>query len=306
MRKLFLVFSILTVLLSCDDGDIITVELDFDDSFASCGELVFYNVKSDPAESLSLQITSPATTLEDLLETDTDGNLISTSESFSINGTTNLFNYRTYNETPTNFFCNDVPPSNIVIINDDESTDGIATVTIALIEDDDDGIDAALEDINGNGDLTDDDTDGDGLPNYIDEDDDGDNVLTRLEIDDEDLDGDANPLTNPLDTDADGIANYLDIDDDNDGVNTIDEENDTQDQNPANDFTDPTIADYLNDVITDTVAATAYRDHNVQQNFEINLVITGVQLSTITIDEFNFGSLQDSRLTQERTVEIDF
>ena len=94
MRKLFFVFSFLTVLFSCDDGDIITVELDFDDSFAACGELVFYNVKTDPAESLSIQITSPSTTLEDLLETDGDGNLISASESFNINGTSNVFNYR--------------------------------------------------------------------------------------------------------------------------------------------------------------------------------------------------------------------
>ena len=232
MRKLLFLFSLLFVLSSCDDGDIITVELDFDDTFTTCGELVFYKVKDDPSESLSLQITSPSTTLEDLLEIDDDGELLSTVETFTINGTSNQFHYRTYNQTPTDFFCNDVQPSEIIITNDDESTSGTATVMMALTEDDNDGIAAALEDLNGNGDLTDDDTDGDGLPNYIDEDDDGDNVLTRLELDDDDLDGDDNPLTNPLDTDADGTPDYLDTDDDNDGVNTIDEENDTQDEKP--------------------------------------------------------------------------
>ena len=307
MRKLITLFSFFLVLLSCDDGDIITFELDFDDTFVTCGELVFYKIKEDPSESLSLQITSPATSLEDLIEVDNDGILLSTVETFEINGGgSNQFHYRTYNQSPTDFFCNDVPPSEIVITNDDESTSGTATIMTTLTEDDNDGIDSDLEDLNGNGDLTDDDTDGDGLPNYIDEDDDGDNVLTRLEIDDDNLDGDDNPLTNPLDTDADGTPDYLDTDDDGDGVDTIDEENDTQDENPANDFTDPTIADFLNDLVSNTVSATAFRDHNIQQKFEVVLEITGLQLSNITIDSFDFGILEDSRLTNERTVEIPF
>jgi len=306
MRKLIFLFSFFLVLFSCDDGDIITVELDFDDTFVACGELVFYKIKEDPAESLSLQITSPVTILEGLIELDDDGNLISTFVTFAINGTSNQFHYRTYNQDPSDFFCNDVPPSEIIITNDDESTTGVAALTTTLTEDDNDGIAADLEDLNGNGDLTDDDTDGDGLPNYIDEDDDGDNVLTRLELDDENLDGDDNPLTNPLDTDDDGIPDYLDTDDDGDGVDTINEENDTQDENPTNDFTDPAIADYLNDLVSNLVPAIAYRDHIIQQNFEVTLEITGLQLSTITLDYFDFGTLEDSRLTNERVVEIPF
>ena len=133
------------------------------------------------------------------------------------------------------------------------------------LEDDNDGIPAELEDINENGDLTDDDTDGDGLPNYIDVDDDGDNVLTSVEIDTDNADGDDNPLTNPKDTDGDGIPNHLDIDDDGDGVNSIDEENLSQDNNPANDFTDPAIADYLNPDVASTVPASAYRVHTIRQ-----------------------------------------
>ncbi len=83
---------------------------------------------------------------------------------------------------------------------------------------DGDGVYDRLEDLNGNGDLEDDDTDGDGIPNYLDTDDDGDSIPTR----DEDIDGDGDPQND--DTDEDQIPNYLDDDDDNDGVLTINED----------------------------------------------------------------------------------
>jgi len=315
MKKLLFVISSVFMLFSCNDGDIITEELDFEDTFSACGELVFYKIKEDPAESISLQITSVTKSLDSLIATDENGELYITEEQYTINGTTNFFNYRRYDATPTDFFCDDVPSSDITITNDEESTTGTATVYISLTEDDDDGIAAELEDINGNGDLTDDDTDGDGIPNYLDEDDDGDNVLTRLEIDYDDLDGDDNPLTNPLNTDeADEIAlgidlvpNYLDPDDDGDGVLTINEENDTQDQDPTNDFTDPTVgADYLNNNVSTTVTATAYRDHDIQQTFEVTLEIINLELPSITYDYLDFGTLEDDSLIKERTVEIPF
>lgn len=62
------------------------------------------------------------------------------------------------------------------------------------------------EDIDGNGDVYNDDTDGDRIPDYLDVDDDNDGVLTRLE----DTDGDGDPMND--DTDGDGIPNYLDSD----------------------------------------------------------------------------------------------
>ena len=51
-------------------------------------------------------------------------------------------------------------------------------------DDDLDGIFSVNEDLNGNGDLYDDDTDGDGIPNFMDFDDDGDGVPTLAEISD--------------------------------------------------------------------------------------------------------------------------
>lgn len=58
----------------------------------------------------------------------------------------------------------------------------ITLITKKDADHDNDGILDKYEDVNGNGDLWDDDTDGDGKPNFIDLDDDGDGYTTREEI----------------------------------------------------------------------------------------------------------------------------
>ena len=91
---------------------------------------------------------------------------------------------------------------------------------------DTDNVPSHLEDINGNLDLTDDDSDDDTFYDFVDSDDDNDGTLTideDLEPDTDltvDRDGDGDP-TNDIgdgdptndDTDGDGIPNYLDADD---------------------------------------------------------------------------------------------
>jgi len=89
-----------------------------------------------------------------------------------------------------------------------------------------DGIPSILEDLDGNGDFSNDNTDGDSTANHQDADDDGDGTLTIDEDLEPDTDlnvdrdgdgdktndiGDGNPLND--DTDGDGIPNYLDADD---------------------------------------------------------------------------------------------
>jgi len=71
---------------------------------------------------------------------------------------------------------------------------------------DNDGILSENEDLNNDGDLSNDDTDGDGSPNFVDADDDGDGILTI----DEDANEDGDPTND--DTDGDGIPDYLDKD----------------------------------------------------------------------------------------------
>ena len=61
-----------------------------------------------------------------------------------------------------------------------------------------------------------DDTDGDGVPDSVDLDDDNDGILDTTE--DHNIDGDGDPLTEPLDSDGDGRPDHLDIDSDDDGI----------------------------------------------------------------------------------------
>ncbi len=78
---------------------------------------------------------------------------------------------------------------------------------VKLTDLDSDNVLSINEDLNGNRNMTDDDTDGDGIPDFADTDDDGDGTLTKYE----DINRDGNPMND--DTDDDGIPNYLDTDD---------------------------------------------------------------------------------------------
>ncbi len=109
-----------------------------------------------------------------------------------------------------------------------------------------DSVATADEDLNADTNLANDDTDGDGIPNFTDNDDDGDMVLTSVEYV---FNRSANGALAYLDSDNDGILNYLDNDDDGDGVLTIDEDyNDNND--PADDDTNAnSIPDYLESAV---------------------------------------------------------
>jgi len=316
MGKFFYLLFVLVMISSCNDGDVIEVELDFENSFQTCGELVFYKTKTGPDESLSIFINNLI--IDEIIEApyiNNDSVFVALSDSIrtiNIDGNTNKFNYRTYSSMPSNPFCSDIPSSELNITNDSAGT-GIATITVNLTEDDNDGIPSEFEDINGNGDLTDDDTDGDGVPNYLDDDDDGDNVKTineSVSFEEEDN------LLNALDTDNDAIPNYLDNDDDGDGVPTRDEESLLPDLNPANDITDPTedpetgqtTPDYLNSEITASASnpITAYREHTVRQVFTVRIVITNLSIPQLSQDVLNFGILNDPITTDTRNPKTIF
>jgi hypothetical protein len=293
---------------ACNDGDIITETLEFGDTFETCGELVFYKINTNPNESLSFQISSPTFTVEDLLITNQDPLNTALVEITDPNPTgldvnsSNVLNYRSYNSSPENIFCNDVPATNVDITQDYTSGSGTANFTISFIEDDNDGIPAEYEDLDGDGNLDNDDTDGDGLPNYLDADDDGDNVLTINEGHNFDT---TTLLTLAQNTDSasgDTIPDYLDNDDDGDTVLTIDEENQTADNNPLNDITDPAAgADFLNPLVATTVPATAYIIHTISQEFEVKLTFSNIAFPNISYDIFEFGTLDNSSTSKTRT-----
>ncbi len=106
----------------------------------------------------------------------------------------------------------------------------ILSVIDCNVDVDNDSVDTNLEDANSDTNLANDDTDGDGMPNYVDNDDDGDLILTNLEY----VFG--KNVVAILDTDNDTIPNYLDKDDDGDGILTYNEDY-NGDGNPANDDT---------------------------------------------------------------------
>jgi hypothetical protein len=276
MNKIILLSVLVLTILSCDDGDIIVDDLDFPETLQFCegnDDLIIYSIKEDPYESLSIKL--PNTDKENFTTISDTNPTTELSES-------NTFNYRAYSGDPADIFCNSLPPSSPSIISNFEASEGTTTFITTLTEDDNDGIPAALEDLNGDGNLNNDDTDGDGIPNYLDSDDDGDNVPTANENPDPNNDGD---LSDAQDTDGDGVPDYLDEDDDNDGTITRNEDS-NNDNDPATDTTDEVVGyDYLNDQITTENVNDVYRDHTKTQNYSCVITVQDVILKNTANSE---------------------
>ncbi|MDN3725317.1 hypothetical protein QRD02_13090 [Aequorivita sp. SDUM287046] len=96
------------------------------------------------------------------------------------------------------------PPPNGGLQSYDQVIFSFELFDFEVLDHDGDGIDSYLEDLNENGTLYDDDTDADGVLNYLDTDDDGDGRLTKFEI--EIING---VVTFP-DRNGNGIPDYLD------------------------------------------------------------------------------------------------
>lgn len=301
MRSVFIFLFALLFFYTCDDGDIITVDLDFtQEELSLCDDntnnYIVYKTQTDPAESLSLIF--PRSTVNDLIfapiETPYEIEL-------TLNQTTNIFNYRTYNQEPE--FCTSIPNSAIVIKDDYEAVGGTVTVVSTFIDSDDDGIPNEDEDDNLDGDnnfLTNPlDTDGDGLPNYIDQDDDNDNVLTIDE--DENDDEDNNPFTNPRDTDNDGTPDYLDEDDDNDGIITRLEDED-ENRNPENDFLTDTVGElprFLNPLANQQFLAPdpEFKVVTYTRTITTSFTIENLGIEILSTDFLNLGTFTSTETT---------
>lgn len=290
IRRFFILFCF-AFLTTCDDGDILTVDLEFDGDLERCDNFedshLIYDTRDDPSEALILifprseannAIFTSATPVDDPLE-------------LTINMNTIRFIYRTYSRSlNATDICAIVPPSNLVIREDYEAGSGDVEITSTIIDDDNDGVPSSFE--YGPGGLANpQDTDEDGIPDYLDEDDDNDNVRTKDEIDN--TDGDDDPTTNPLDTDGDGIPNYLDTDDDGDLIPTR-----LEDANGANGPGDDRannadgilVPHYLN---TEESIPYDFEDYNAFENKYTRTVKTSFMVKNIDLDIL-------------RTTEIDF
>ncbi len=296
MKKLlYLIFPI--VLIGCDDGDIITNDFDFEDSaveacdrIAGTGETfnyVFYKNQNTNFESLALQFN----TSDDILNT------VGTYGPFSISSTSfNSFEYRKFDASPgDDYYCNSIPPSSPRVTEVYNAIAGdIYIETRVRSDDDNDGIPSTEEGavfIDGIiNEQASQDTDEDGIPDYLDIDDDGDNVITRQEGVVLDSDGNID-ITASLDTDGDGILDYLDEDDDQDGTLTRNESIDG-DIDPTNDFAlTANIPNFRNPMINTEASPliTEYIPHTIERTIELNITLERLNLQNET-EEIVFNS----------------
>ena len=282
MRNYFLVliFSCF-VFVSCNDGDVISVELDFDKTLTRCGDTttsnyILYDTKNDPFESLTLLLPNNAQA-DSIFGPGISGK----TETLLINGNSVRFNYRTYTADPNNYICQDIPDASVSVTNNYEASSGNVIFTTTFEDDDNDGVPNALE--------FDGDTDGDTIPDYKDYDDDGDNVPTINEKPDPNGDGD---LSDMQDTDGDSIPDYLDMDDDNDGTLTkFEDEN-----NNGNLFDDlatgAAVARFLDITVDDSFESSVTNPNEFSRNFSVNVTLENIDISILSTDSFFLGTYQ--------------
>ncbi len=219
--KYFSLLASLTFVLSCDDGDVVINDFQFQENdleFCNTENRgVIYNI-NDSNEVIFIELNSPfnpfSQTQDSLSIEVSDVRVTYQKLSGNINGST--------------YFCNAVPDNSVDIIQELRDNDrGEITIRTFLVENDDidnDGLTNIEEGINETPPL---DTDGDDLPNYMDLDDDNDNVPTSVElIEIDDVNNPTGPqLRVPRDTDGDMTPNHLDKDDDGDGIDSRNEVN---------------------------------------------------------------------------------
>ena len=116
MRNLILLFCVSFLITACDDGDIITVELDFvADNLGRCENdtdfYLLFNTRQDPSESLSLLI--PRNDANELLFREPTP--VGEPTTIMIDGNVVRFNYRTYNrDIIGDELCNTIPSSDLI------------------------------------------------------------------------------------------------------------------------------------------------------------------------------------------------
>ena len=276
MKKIF-VFLVVLFVLSCDDGNIDIPGFNFsDESIEDCGNLVLFKING--TESIVVQFNEDNT--DDSFFTE-----IKENETYTLSESgTNSITYRTFDTEPTsNYFCQNIPPTTPLVINEWLGSGTLKVTTALESEDDNDNVEETNLEEN---------TDLDDFPNYIDSDDDNDGILTK----NEDTDNDGDPSND--DTDNDGKPNYLDDEDDGDGTLTINESL-TEDA----DLDD--IPDYLDSDSTTPLGeprsslANTYTEYYLT-SFTIELLeLTNENGNTIQYDSYFFGSKNQTKLITE-------
>jgi len=131
MKKILVLLLLLPFLQSCDDGDVILTNFNFENAtLQSCGDVgnyVFYKVNPKVFESLSLKLGT-TDTIYSKEETKT----------YQLNGSTNYVNYRMYDgPLGSDYFCNSIPPTSPKATSDYRGNSGSVITTVKFIYEND-------------------------------------------------------------------------------------------------------------------------------------------------------------------------
>ena len=184
-------------------------------------------------------------------------------------------------------------------------SDGTVTIATRFTDEtgdadpDDDGLSNLQEGWDPDG-INHQDTDGDGIPDYLDRDDDGDNVITRVEI--------VNENNYPQREGA--IPYYLNPDDDGDGVETRLEVSEEDGLTNPGSFTSTGdgVPNYLNDQQTAFIPHNEYITHNITRNYGYRVTLRDFNLTrtddgsgeSIGFTSYQLGSLNETNILFER------
>jgi len=299
--RLFIRLLLCSILVSsCDDGDIVDVNLDaFDQVLERCEEtseqFLIYNINEGNTESLTLLFPSNGNTRE-IFNPSENGQVLS----LTIDQTSNRFNYRTYNGNPESLICNLLADPGTTIVNDYEAATSATVFFTSVFEDDDnDGVPSVLEgrdELDSEGNPR--DSDDDGLPDYQDADDDNDNVLTI----NEGVEIDENGILIARDTDGDTIPDYLDDDDDGDEILTKNEDengNLTLTDDFDEDSPNINVPRYLDREATESFVQDSLKTTQFSRSVIVGIVIENADIQILQTDEIIMGTYEAPTLIFE-------
>lgn len=271
MKNVFRIVVFSFLLISCDDGDLIVTDFNFENKKLQWCEdsdtQVLFNLNNDLVHeaiafrfSLNNETSQFLTTQEGVTTIPLSAN--------------NQIIYRVFDsQIESSYFCNAIPPVSPKVVEEYRTTSGgevlITTSLVNNTDHDGDGVLSSQEGMSAEK-----DTDLDGIPDYLDIDDDGDNIPTRIEIEV----AAENTVNNLPDSDNDGTPDFLDNDDDNDGTLTRNEDW-NMNNNPADDRNADGVPHYLNPAITDFFENTNSRENTISRAFRYVVTVENLTLS---------------------------
>lgn len=313
MKKLLSILFLAAVTVSCDDGDIIITDFDFEDrQLQWCGDdqtQVFFKTNEEPYEAIAL--TADLARVGENVLLDEEGVF-----TLPINAENQVI-YRTFDgEIGSSYFCSPIPPSSPRVQEEYRSSSGGTIVITSQLRNnhdhDGDGVPSEVE-MNVEADYTANgypDTDGDGIPDYLDTDDDNDNVPTAVEIDQSKINAPHTAGSYP-DTDGDGIPNYRDPDDDGDGVLSREEDwNESRD--PSDDTNEDGVPHYLNPEIRDRFPFNSLRPTTIRRSFrytievrDLTLIRLGGDGEQIRLEQYTLGTFDSPEESYDPADDIE-